>query len=262
MALFRRTFTNSKNVVKYGLGMLFRILPFPLWRMLFLQWCSSIAEQEPRTAMRTMITLHDDLLSLIDRVAVRYDQGIHVKHRLTRYHDFFVERIRPGEQVLDIGCGYGAVAYSIATRANALVTGIDMNAEHIAQAQQRYRHPGLTFICGKAPHDLPEKQFETIVLSNVLEHIEHRVAFLTTVQQRIRPERWLIRVPMINRHWLVPMRQELGMFAFSDPTHYTEYTRQSFEDEMGQAGFAIVHLQINWGEVWAEVAPKQQIGGF
>ena len=58
-------------------------------------------------------------------------------------------------------------------------------------------------------------------------------------------------MPMINRHWLVPLHKELGM-PYGDPTHYTEYTQQSFEEELHAAGLVITHLQINWGEIWAE----------
>jgi len=68
----------------------------------------------------------------------------------------------------------------------------------------------------------------------------------------VKPGRWLIRVPMFNRHWFVPLRKELGMSYFSDQTHYTEYTQQSFEEELEAAGLAITYQQINWGEIWAE----------
>jgi len=61
--------------------------------------------------------------------------GTHPKHHLMRYHDFFVERIRKGERVLDLGCGYAAVAASIAERAGAGVTGMDWSESNLAQAR-------------------------------------------------------------------------------------------------------------------------------
>jgi len=203
--------------------------------------------------MRALLQLDDHLAGRIDEVAVRYDNNsVHVKHRLMQYHDFFVERIKPGEWVLDIGCGNGAVAWSMATRAGAIVTGIDLHAENIAVARKLFPHKNLTFIQGDALQELPPGQFDTIVISNVLEHIEHRIEFVKTTQERVKPRRWLIRVPMFNRHWFVPMRKELGMSFFSDQTHYTEYTQQSFEEELEAAGLAITYQQINWGEIWAE----------
>ena len=89
---------------------------------------------------------------------------------------------------------------------------------------------------------------------SMLEHIERRVEFLRDVQSRLSPSRWLIRVPMFDRDWRPSLRKELGLFAYSDPTHYTEYTVESFRAEMREAGLGIRHLQVNWGEIWAEAA--------
>jgi 2-polyprenyl-3-methyl-5-hydroxy-6-metoxy-1,4-benzoquinol methylase len=172
-----------------------------------------------------------------------------------QYHDFFVERISSGERVLDIGCGYGAVAYSVASRTGAMVTGIDLSAENIAKAGQLFQHPHLVFRQGDVLKDLPKEKFDVIMLSNILEHIEHRVEFLSTIQERLSPARCLIRVPMFNRDWEVPLRKELGMSYFSDRTHYTEYTQESFEKEIRASGLCLTHVQINWGEIWAEARP-------
>ena len=207
--------------------------------------------------MRRLLEVEDRLTGQINALAIRYDDGIHVKHRLMRYHDFFVERLRPGERVLDIGCGVGAVANSMATRAEAVVTGVDISRDNLATANKHFRHPNLTFVEGDVLQELPLGSYDTIIMSNVLEHFERRVEFLKTTQTRINPRRWLIRVPMINRHWLVPMRQELGLPYFSDATHFVEYTQQSFEDEMQAADMMIIDLQINWGEIWAEVRLKE-----
>ena len=203
-------------------------------------------------AMRILLRMDDLLTNCINRTALLYDDGVHVKHRLTRYHDFFVERIRSGEYALDIGCGIGAVAYSIASRSGAKVLGIDLNAENIQKAQTLYQHANLSFANGDALGDLPGHEFDVVVLSNILEHIEKRVEFLTSVQRKFQPKRWLIRVPMINRDWRVPMRKELGLFYFSDRTHFVEYTQDSFKEELRAAGLLITFAQCNWGEIWAE----------
>jgi hypothetical protein len=60
---------------------------------------------------------------------------------------------------------------------------------------------------------------------------------------------------MIDRDWKVPLREELGLFHFSDPTHFTEYTRESFEQEVADAGLVVKEIVINWGEIWAELHP-------
>lgn len=213
------------------------------------------ARRPAKAALTELLELERVISGQIDLAALEYGDGVHVKHRLMRYHDFFVGRIRSADRVLDVGCGYGAVAHSIADRAGARVTGIDLDAGNIAKARQLHAHPGLTFVHGEAPRDLQPEHFDVIVLSNVLEHIDSRLDFLRQLLDKTTASRLLIRVPMFNREWRVPLRAELGLFHFSDPTHFTEYTRESFEQEMAAAGLAISHLQVNWGEIWAEVAP-------
>src|SRR5436309_14132633 len=108
-----------------------------------------------RSAMRVLLRADDFLTKCINRLAIEYDHGVHAKHRLMKYHDFFVERIAPGERVLDVGCGYGAVAHSIAQRAGATVVGIDADAGNVVNARRRFPHASLEFIEGTAPGDVP-----------------------------------------------------------------------------------------------------------
>jgi 2-polyprenyl-3-methyl-5-hydroxy-6-metoxy-1,4-benzoquinol methylase len=134
------------------------------------------------------------------------------------------------------------------------VFGVDLEASNVAAARKMFPHPRLTFVHGEAPRDLGDDRFDVVVASNVLEHIDDRRRFLEEVQRKAQPSRWLIRVPTIDRDWHVPMRQELGMFHFCDPTHFVEYTRDSFAAEMLDGGLTIREQQVIWGEIWAEVA--------
>jgi 2-polyprenyl-3-methyl-5-hydroxy-6-metoxy-1,4-benzoquinol methylase len=231
-----------------------RLLPAAARRRLMQVVIEATAASEPAAALQQLLQMDDDLTGAINEVALSYGGGIHAKHRLMRYHDFFVDRIGEGQRVLDVGCGYGAVAASVAARSHAQVTGLDMSPENVALARTRFTDPDLTFVVGKAPDQVPDARFDVVIASNVLEHVEDRIGFLHEIERRVGPSRWLIRVPMIDRDWRVPLRQELGVRHFSDPTHYTEYTRQTFDAEMASAGFTVRHLQINWGEIWAEVA--------
>jgi SAM-dependent methyltransferase len=233
----------------------FQILPGRLRRRLVQAVLYAAADGAPADALREMLTIDADVSGMIDHVSLAYGGGVHVKHRLMRYHDFFVERIHAGERVLDIGCGYGAVANSIAERSGAIVVGLDSEPANVTKARALFPREGLTFVVGEAPRDVPAGPFDAVVISNVLEHVEHRPEFLRTVQSRVGAKRWLVRVPMFDREWRPSLRQELGLFPYCDSTHFTEYTRDSFEREMAEAGFAVRHLQVNWGEIWAVVMP-------
>jgi SAM-dependent methyltransferase len=62
--------------------------------------------------------------------------------------------LRPGDRVLDLGCGNGAMAAYIAQNTGARVTGIDYIPEAIRQAQERAaKQPGrLAFYVGDIAH--------------------------------------------------------------------------------------------------------------
>jgi cyclopropane-fatty-acyl-phospholipid synthase len=50
--------------------------------------------------------------------------------------------VRPGDQVLEIGCGWGALAERLAVGHGCNVTGITLSHEQLAYAQARMRHSG------------------------------------------------------------------------------------------------------------------------
>src|SRR3990172_8743638 len=101
-------------------------LPSPYVKNILLQIISRRADNlEPKEAASFLLELDNDLYHLESQAAVRYGGGVHPKHKLTRYHDFFVQRIRWGDRVLDVGCRTGEVALEIAERTGVKVTGID-----------------------------------------------------------------------------------------------------------------------------------------
>jgi hypothetical protein len=59
-------------------------------------------------------------------------------------------------------------------------------------------------------------------------------------------------VPLFERDWRVPLKQELGIDYRLDPTHCTEYTLESFASEMKDAGLKVTYQEVRWGEIWAE----------
>jgi len=209
---------------------------------------------KPRKSLVFLFTLQKRITTLISDRASDYEGGVHPKHRLMGYHQFFTNRLKSEEKVLEIGSGIGYLAYDMAEK-GALVTGIELSKENFDKACRLYKKPNLKFIQGNALKDLPREKYDTVVMSNVLEHLEHRVEFIKEVQLNINPARWLFRVPCFDRDWQVPFAQELGIDSRLDETHFVEYTDETFRKEMSDAGLNIVHLDKRWGEIWAEAIP-------
>ncbi len=208
----------------------------------------------PEESLRFLFNLDNDLYPHQSDMATRYNGGIHAKHRLTRYHDFFVDRIKSGERVLDVGSSSGAVARDIAERSQADVVGIDINTESIERGKLQFAHPRLQLLAGDVYTWKPDREFDVVVLSNVLEHLKDRSRLLRKLQKQSNASRFLIRVPVFQRDWRVALKRELGLEWRLDVTHEIEYTVESFQEEMEAAGLNIVHLEVRWGEIWSELA--------
>ncbi len=201
--------------------------------------------------VRQLLKIHTLSYRFISTFSVAAEDGLHPKHRLMNYHKFFVDNVSESDIVLDIGCGNGALTYDVARKAK-YVYGIDINAKNIEYARQKYNADNITYIIGDATEYKFNEDFDVIILSNVLEHIEKRNEFLLKI--RDLSDTFLIRVPMINRDWVVLYKKELGLPYMSDPTHYTEYTLESFVDELLQAGLKVKNHTIQFGEIWATVS--------
>lgn len=239
------------------LSALWRIIPAGLRRglitgLLVLESRGS----KPADSLRRLFLLQDKLDWIINERAMAYGGDVHPKHRLTRYHDFFVDRIDPGSRVLDIGCGYGAVARSIATRVpNSTVVGVELDQGRLGQARSGEVPANLSFVEADARRNLPAGPWNVIVLSNILEHIEDRVGFLRDVVRQAAPDKILIRVPLFERDWKLPLRRELGIGYFSDAEHFIEHRLEELRDEVLAAGLKPVETITLWGEIWTECRP-------
>jgi SAM-dependent methyltransferase len=217
-----------------------------------------VRDRPSDAALRLLLRLDAEVYRLTGRAAVACEGGVHPKHRLTRYADFFVQRLAAGERVLDVGCGPGLLARAMAERAGAIVTGVEVNAERLDQARRTNAHERVTYVLSDATECLPEGRFDVVVLSNVLEHIGDRVGLLRRIQVAHEPSRWLIRVPLLDRDWRVPLKRELGLEWRLDPEHQVEYTEETLDRELAEAGLTIAYRQTRWGELWVEAIAAGQ----
>lgn len=200
-----------------------------------------------------LLRLHSKTYSYIGRAAIKAEGGVHPKHRITGYHKFFLDNVGEGDAVLDIGCGKGELAFDVAKKAKR-VSGVDFSEKYIEFAQKNYKRPNLAYVYGNALEYEFREKFDVIILSNVLEHIEERVEFLSKIKS-LAPK-LLIRVPAIDRDWLTLYKKELGLEWRADLTHYLEYTLPILRQELEASGYELVSHSSQFGEIWA-VAEKK-----
>lgn len=201
------------------------------------------------------LKLHNFLYRLSSILAIELNNGLHPKHRIIKYKEWFLDQVLDDEVVLDIGCNTGSLVNLVSSKAK-FVYGIDINLKYLEQARERIKKDNIDFFQADATiFDYSNfEPVDVILLSNVLEHIEDRITFLQKILKQVKwrtSPKILIRVPMIDRDWLVIYKKELNIDHRLDRTHYTEYSFSSFKNEMDKVNLKILYYKIQWGEIYA-----------
>ena len=112
--------------------------------------------------------------------------------------EFAASVIAAGEaaSVLDVGCGTGTyLTVPLAHRFPATrFVGADADRGTLAFARERYPLPNLDFC---EPEELiPDERFDVVIASEVLEHVEDPLAFLSSMRRYLKPTgRLVLTVP-------------------------------------------------------------------
>jgi len=99
---------------------------------------------------------------------------------------------RPGLEVLDIGCGWGGLALTLARDYGARVLGVTLSQEQLSEARARAEAEGLT---DRVRFELRDyravaETFDRIVSVGMFEHVgvNHYAEFFATVRHALRPD--------------------------------------------------------------------------
>jgi ubiquinone/menaquinone biosynthesis C-methylase UbiE len=235
------------------------LLPRSLRKLIIKTMIGAEESADPREAVRWLLGVYDHVNYAIDLQCKRWGNGVHIKHQvMDGIHSFFYERIDKNAMVLDLGCGYGALAHAIAVHSDAQVLAIDFDSEQIEFGKRRFNHSNIQFVVGDVFKDIPKSgPFDIIVLSSVLEHLKNRPEFLKDLTARFKPKKFLIRVPTFERNLHAALKKELGLFPYTDDTHELEYSKDIFYDEMNRAGLEVKYFEIRWADIWAECIPAK-----
>jgi cyclopropane-fatty-acyl-phospholipid synthase len=97
--------------------------------------------------------------------------------------------VQPGDRVLEIGCGWGALAELAAREFGAEVTGVTLSSEQLAWARQRLAGAGLTAeLRFQDYRDIDDPPFDAIASIEMFEAVGRRYwpAFFATVRRRLK----------------------------------------------------------------------------
>lgn len=203
------------------------------------------------------LKLHNLSYYLSSTFARITELGIHPKHSILKYKEWFLKNVNSSDIVLDIGCQTGLLTVMLASKVK-YVYGIEISKAWLTEAQNNNKLNNIEFINGDAAlYDYSKlKPISVLTLSNILEHIEKRVEFLTKIINQVNWEdstekKILIRVPMIDRDWITIYKKNKRIEWRLDKTHFTEYTFNEFQEEMINSNITILNYRIQYGEIYA-----------
>ncbi|SEK58124.1 cyclopropane-fatty-acyl-phospholipid synthase [Roseateles sp. YR242] len=100
--------------------------------------------------------------------------------------------VRPGQRVLEIGCGWGTLAATLARRCGAEVVGVTLSSEQLAFAQARARAWGVEDRVDLRLQDYRDVdgQFDRIVSIEMIEAVGEAYwpAYFATLRDRLKPD--------------------------------------------------------------------------
>ena len=106
-----------------------------------------------------------------------------------RWRRFLVSRIetRPGDRVLDVACGTGAVALELIRQKRCAVVGLDQSAEMLAVARERL--PAGTQLVEASAESLPfdDASFDALTVTYLLRYVDDPAAALAELARVVRP---------------------------------------------------------------------------
>lgn len=141
------------------------------------------------TTRATLDKHHDDVASMFDGVAKRYDlmNSIMTMGAVDHWRDLVVEAVEPapGQTILDLAAGTGTSSATFAAHgAEVYPTDISMGMLQVGHQRQ----PGLHFVAGDATR-LPyaDDSFDAVTISYGLRNVENTPAALAEMLRVTRP---------------------------------------------------------------------------
>ena len=153
----------------------------------------------------------------------------HYAEHIQRYA-FVAERMTHGARVLDAGCGCGYGSAFLADQGAGLVVAVDISAEALAIARQRFNRPSVVWLeedCHTLAAAGAYAPFDVICNLENLEHLAEPERFLDRMLDLLHPEGvYVASTP--NRETMNRLRGLQVDVKTINPYHSREFSEEEF----------------------------------
>lgn len=175
----------------------------------------------------------------INELSVKYYNGKHPKHFLwVDHYKFIIDNINSGEEILDVGCGASLSYIQELAKKQVKIDAIDLNHILIQKCRNENIFKNINFFVLDITKELPDKNYDVVILSHVLEHLSEPRELLRKLKKIT--QKVIIRLPRYDDHWMYLVKKDLGMFYYKDRDHRREYTIKTAKDLIEGTGWEII----------------------
>jgi 2-polyprenyl-3-methyl-5-hydroxy-6-metoxy-1,4-benzoquinol methylase len=155
--------------------------------------------------------------------------------RLIRFQvRLLVDKLKKDSNILEIGCGEGLLLYELGEQGFSNLEGIEPSKSAFARGTKK----GLVIYNDYLENLSLLNQYDVIIMSHVLEHVEDPITYIKTLKKYLRPNGYLLLTQTNCEGW-IPKLLGPGWYAWVPEQHFWHFTERGLTKILNPMGFEV-----------------------